>query len=86
MTTRIEDILKYAEKKFKKLRADDQRLNRSVTIALDDGSYFHWENAFIEDKDDWNIVYTEHYGHHAFHKSDCLYEIEHTRVYEKETE
>lgn len=44
-----------------------------VIMLMEDGSYFHWENAFLAPiYDKFVAVFTEHYGFHVFAKDDIL--------------
>ena len=57
----------------KRLRATDPRLDGSVSVSHDDGSFFLFRNAFAQRiaDSDWFMVFTEHHGFHIFHESDA---------------
>lgn len=52
------------------LLAADPRFSNDVWVNHEDGSFFLWKKAFIMQKDNWILVFTEHFGYHIFDKSD----------------
>ena len=55
-----------------RLKATDPRFNNKVHIVKDDGSVFILMHAFIEEKDGWVIVYSEHHSVEFFNKEDLI--------------
>lgn len=53
-----------------KLLATDTRFNRTVTLSHVDGSFFKWRRAFVMERTNWIIVFTEHHGYHIYDKDD----------------
>ena len=49
----------------------------AVIVEHDDGSYFHFNHAFFEEKDNMLIVYSEHHQPIVFFKEDLL-KVEYT--------
>ena len=48
--------------------AANKHYNSSVSVSLDDGSFFMLSNAFLEVAEEWLVVYTEHHGVLVFEK------------------
>lgn len=55
---------------YNRPRGNLKRFNGTIAINHQDGSHFMWNNAFAMKKDDWIVVFTEHFGYHIFHCSD----------------
>lgn len=53
-----------------KLLATDTRFSRTVTLSHTDGSFFKWKRAFVMERMNWIIVFTEHHGYHIYDKDD----------------
>jgi hypothetical protein len=76
MIVRYKEAFNRAMRYNNKLRADDERFNRIVSIYHEDGSHFLWEHAFLMRWDikvsqknftnSWFFVFTEHFGFHVF--------------------
>jgi len=80
----MKKIHKIAKKIDDNLRADDLRLSHVVHLVHEDGSIFHWDNAFLieyYDKDhpywggtkypgQWVFVFSEHHGFHVFARNE----------------
>lgn len=59
-----------AETYNRTLRADDPRLQRSVTIVHADGSVLHYRHALLMQSGEYLAVFTEHHGFHVYHVED----------------
>jgi hypothetical protein len=55
----------------KNLRADDQRLSRTVLVVHEEGTVLLFRYAFVAKDDNWYYIFTEHHGTHVYHQSDC---------------
>ena len=75
----LDEIVKSVNKK---LRADDPRLANSVNVLHGDGTFMHFESAFVvqaygvpdswtEGDGLWNIIFTEHHGYFIYDSSDA---------------
>jgi len=69
-SVQLREVKSKVEVYDKGLLATDPRFRREVTIIHEDGSYFHWRDAFLMKLDDWIVCFTEHHGFHIFHFSD----------------
>ena len=78
------EITNLAQEYDKTLQADDSRFRRSVAINHEDGSHFHCKNAFLLIKEDWIIVFTEHFGTHIFDQSDLSTYYQYSQINELE--
>lgn len=55
----------------KSIKATDFKHDSFVQVAMNDGSFFLWKQAFIqniENNEQWLVIFTEHYGYFLF---DC---------------
>ena len=59
---------RFAEQRDKKLTGYD--FKHSVLIKHGDGSVLFFNYAFLEEKEGWIFVFTEHHGPHIYHKED----------------
>ena len=66
---RRKELKEYAEEKDRTL-SSNINFEGKATIQHGDGSKFILENAEIEEKDGFLIVFTEHCGFFIFHKGD----------------
>ena len=64
------EMCNYAREVNRELRANDPRFNHSVSLMMRDGSFFHMCGAFVEEKEDWVVLYSEHYGVQVFERED----------------
>jgi len=77
-----QEIKTYAGEYDRKLLATDPRFRRSVLIAHEDGSIFYIDSAFLMQKEEWILMFSEHHSYRVFHKSDLLHYTEYNRLYQ----
>jgi hypothetical protein len=65
-----DDIYKLAADYNHNLLATDVIFTRSAEVTHADDSYFRWRHSSIMTKENWVIVFTEHFGFHLFERSD----------------
>lgn len=69
----LKKIRAKAEEYDKKLRADDPRFRREVTIIHVDGTVTHYDSAFLMRIESvWIACFTEHHGLHIEHTDELL--------------
>lgn len=61
-----------------KLLATDKRFNRSVTVIHQEGTVFHYQNAFLMTYKEWIMIFPEHHAPQCLMKED----LEFYRQYE----
>ncbi len=66
----LRTIRKKTDEYDAKLLATDPRFRRSVTMIHQDGSYLHFDSAFLMRTGDWIACFTEHHGTHVYHYED----------------
>ena len=67
----LRKIREKAEEYDKKLLATDLRFRRSVTLKHEDGSYLHFDSAFLmRVENEWIACFTEHHGTFVYHITD----------------
>jgi hypothetical protein len=55
------------------LLATDPRFRRSVTLMHEDGSFLHFDSAFLlRIRSEWIVCFTEHHGLHIYHADDLM--------------
>ena len=66
----------------KTLLATDQRFRRNVILEHEDGSFLHFDSAFlIRVEREWIACFTEHHGVHIYHADDLFAYSEYERRY-----
>lgn len=71
MSTGMRAANALAEEYDKGLLATDPRFRGLVIVRGEhDGSCFVYPDAFVVKKDEWYVVFTEHYGFHVYHSED----------------
>lgn len=70
----LEEARQVARMVDAKLRADDPRFDRTVSVhgALEDGTHFFFPDAFALKHDNFTLVFTEHYSYHVFANDEVL--------------
>jgi len=69
----LREIRKLAEEYDAKLLASDPRFRRSVTLNHEDGSYLHYDSAFLmRIQGVWIACFTEHHGVLVYHAEDLF--------------
>lgn len=68
----MKEVMKWASKKDAKLKATDKRFSHKVHVVHEDGSVFVIMDAFLEEKDDYAVVFSEHHGVLVFAKDDLV--------------
>lgn len=58
MSLLYREVYTEAGHRDKSLRSDDPRFDHNVSLNHDDGSFFFWRNAFVEEIDRWIMVFT----------------------------
>lgn len=76
-SARLKKVEKLAAKYDAKLRANDERFNRTVVVVLDDGSVFFYDSSFAlvvmeGDTGEWLLVFSEHHAFHVFSRADVV--------------
>lgn len=72
-STSFKVVSKIAQAYDHQLRADDPRFRRDVTLIHEDGSYIHFDSAFLlRVRDSWIVAFTEHHGLHIYNDDDLL--------------
>lgn len=67
----LKKIRVIAEAYDHQLLATDPRFRRSVTLMHEDGSYLHFDSAFLmRIQSEWIACFTEHHGLHIYHVDD----------------
>ena len=75
----LKTIRTIAEAYDHQLLATDPRFRRSCTLMHEDGSYLHFDSAFLlHIRKEWVACFTEHHGLHIYHVDDL------TRYWESE--
>ncbi len=62
----------WAKDEDAKLQATDPRFNHRVQLVHEDGSVFIIMDAFIEKKDKWVVVFSEHHGTIIYDVDDLI--------------
>jgi hypothetical protein len=62
----LQKIREIAQEIDKNLLASDPRFSYVVYLSHEDGSFFHYENAFIMNCEEYLIIFTEHHNFHIF--------------------
>lgn len=71
MATTIRAIYEWAADYDSKLRADDERFQRSVLVIHEEGTVMTVMSAFLVELDEqWVIMFSEHQSFHVWHKDD----------------
>lgn len=69
-STHLQKIEEWAKEYDSKLRADDPRFCRAVTIYHEEGSVLHFRSAFVIKKKNkkmtWYCIFTEHHSFHIY--------------------
>lgn len=64
-------IREKAEAYDKQLLCTDPRFRRSVTLIHEEGTYLHYESAFLmRIESEWIACFTEHHGVLVYHADD----------------
>jgi hypothetical protein len=67
----LKEIKQKADEYDATLLATDPRFRRSATLIHEDGSYLHFDSAFLMRIDSvWIACFTEHHGVHVYHHED----------------
>jgi hypothetical protein len=53
-----------------KLLATDERFSRSVSIYHDEGTFMHYERAFVIKRENVYMIFTEHHGTLVYFEDD----------------
>lgn len=78
----LKKIREKAEEYDKQLLATDPRFRRNVILEHEDGSYMHYDSAFLmRVESEWIACFTEHHGVHIYHASDLFAYSEYERRY-----
>jgi hypothetical protein len=79
----LKKIRAQVEEYDKKLLANDPRFRREVTMIHEDGSFEHYDSAFLMCVDSsWIVCFTEHHGLRINHADDLLLYWESDRRHE----
>ena len=67
----LKKIREIAEEYDAKLMATDLRFRRAVTLNHEDGTYLHFDAAFLmRIQKEWIACFTEHHGVFVYHETD----------------
>ena len=74
MSVQMQEVHDWAKEYDSKLRADDSRLARAVTIIHEEGTVLHFRSAFVLKRRsygiDWYCVFTEHHSFYVYAADD----------------
>ena len=78
----LRKIREKAEAYDQTLLATDPRFRRNVVIEHEDGTYLHFDSAFLmRVESEWIACFTEHHGVHVYHADDLFAYSEYERRY-----
>lgn len=76
----LQKIRERAEAYDKTLQATDPRFRRNVVLEHEDGTYLHFDKAFLmRIEKEWIACFTEHHGVLVYHATDLFAYSEYER-------